>query len=716
MFRKITFLLFLFSFFGSLAPVLANPPALRNGLLDLSHISTDSFQPISLDGEWQFNWKPESENGFDNRDYPMLINLPADWASLSIDGKNIPPTGYGYYRLEILLPEESSLYTLKLFDIHSSFDLYVNSKKIGSAGKTGTSNQDSVPYLNPTLISFEASGKTVIEIKAANFATTVGGITRSIWFGPANTVVLSDFIKIGATFFLIGSIAIIGMYHLSHYFLIRNDISQLYFGLFCFIISLRTGVTSERYFMDMLPGLSYQIWQKIEFFTFYAGIVFFGEYSYHVFQKVYSKWFNRFTVGFSGLFMLYTLVMPALAFHKTLIYYQLFSLIFVLYTILVIFLSVLKKEEGALIFLFGSLILGGAAIGDILFYMDILPTGGYFTSYGLLIFIISQVILLSIRFSRAYKSIQNLTENLKLQALAFHRFVPTQFLVLLGKNSAVDITLGDSSVQTMSVLMSDLRSFTNMAEKMSPEDTFKFLNSYLARMEPLIQKFEGFVDKFIGDAILALFAEGEEGARQKNSRHSISDRALHAAISMRTELTTYNRSRMKYGYMAIEFGIGINTGPLVLGTVGSSSRLDTTVIGNTVNLAARLESLTSFYNAKILISETTYNSLVNPDVYHIREVDVVYVKGKSEPSRIYEVYDTDPKDVVVLKDHTKATLRRGMEEYRNRNFEVSKGFFMETLEVFPGDQVASIFIERCDYYIEHPPATNWAGIYEMTHK
>lgn len=181
------------------------------------------------------------------------------------------------------------------------------------------------------------------------------------------------------------------------------------------------------------------------------------------------------------------------------------------------------------------------------------------------------------------------------QANSFERFVPSKFIDLLDKQNVSEVRLGDSKLKNMSVLFTDIRSFTNLSEKMTPEENFKFLNSYLKRMEPIITNQKGFVDKFIGDAIMALFED--------KTGDSSADRALSAAIGMRRALGEFNGHRKNSGFEPLEIGIGINFGSLVLGTVGSSNRLSTTVIGNTVNLAARLESLTSFYKSGILISD-----------------------------------------------------------------------------------------------------------------
>ncbi len=167
------------------------------------------------------------------------------------------------------------------------------------------------------------------------------------------------------------------------------------------------------------------------------------------------------------------------------------------------------------------------------------------------------------------------------------------------------------------MLFSDIRDFTTLSESMTQEDNFKFINSYLSRMEPLIVENRGFIDKYIGDAIMALFSGG-------------ADDAVKAGIAMLHLLAEYNRHRLKSGYIPIMIGIGINTGSLMLGTVGGHNRMDSTVISDAVNLASRIEGLTKNYGVSLLITHETFLRLTNPADYAFRLIGRVKVKGKSD--------------------------------------------------------------------------------------
>lgn len=276
---------------------------------------------------------------------------------------------------------------------------------------------------------------------------------------------------------------------------------------------------------------------------------------------------------------------------------------------------------------------------------------------------------------------QRFTNELFQLNKAYERFVPRQFLQFLEKASIIDVELGDQVQLEMSVLFSDIRDFTTLSEKMTPDDNFKFINSYLSRMEPAITENHGFIDKYIGDAIMALFS-GE------------ADNAVKAGISMLHRLAEYNQYRAKEHYPLIKIGIGINTGSLMLGTVGGQNHMDSTVISDAVNLASRVENLTKNYGVALLITQQTYSRLANPTNYAIRNIDTVKVKGKSQAITVYEVFDADLPEIKEGKLATIETFTEALSLYNEGNLVKANTLFEECLRVNPGDKVAKIYFER----------------------
>lgn len=265
---------------------------------------------------------------------------------------------------------------------------------------------------------------------------------------------------------------------------------------------------------------------------------------------------------------------------------------------------------------------------------------------------------------------------------AYGRFVPHEFLYFLGYESIIEVKLGDCVEQEMSVLFSDIRDFTILSETMTPEENFKFINAYLSRMEPAIVENHGFIDKFIGDAIMALFSGN-------------ADDAVKAGITMIKLLETYNQHRKNCNYPPIRIGVGINTGLMMLGTVGGKNRVSSTAISDSVNVAAHLESLTKNYGVSLLISHYTFSRLEDANQYAIRFVDRLKVKGKSKMVAVYEVFDADRPEMREGKLVTKGIFEESVLLYHQKKFSLAEKGFKRCLEINTLDKLTQIYIDRC---------------------
>lgn len=268
----------------------------------------------------------------------------------------------------------------------------------------------------------------------------------------------------------------------------------------------------------------------------------------------------------------------------------------------------------------------------------------------------------------------------------YSHFVPQQILNFLNIQNICDVRLGLQTERHMSIVFADIRDFTAQSERMTPQENFNFLNSFLSQMEPVIGLNKGVIDKFIGDAIMALFPE------------SVDD-ALLAALGMLERLEEYNHGRARAGYAATRIGVGINTGIVMLGTVGGANRMEGTVISDAVNVASRLEGLTKLYGAQVLISEHTLHALDNPDQFLIRFIDRVCVRGKHEPQSIYEVFDGDPPTLRLAKKRTLRTFEEALAYYHMRDIPHARTKLLECLDEAPGDLPARHYLDRCDEYL-----------------
>lgn len=285
---------------------------------------------------------------------------------------------------------------------------------------------------------------------------------------------------------------------------------------------------------------------------------------------------------------------------------------------------------------------------------------------------------------------------------AYGRFVPHEFLQFLDKESIEDVRLGDQVQREMSILFADIRSFTTLSEGMTPQENFNFLNAYLKRVSPIIRQHRGFVDKYIGDAVMALFPETAEDA-------------LHAAIAIQKKVSEYNEYRVEQGWRPIQVGIGLHTGRLMLGTIGEAERMESTVISDAVNLASRMEGLTKLYGASIIVSESSLFGLEELAPYHFRFLGRVQVKGKRKPISIFEIFNGDPEKVIDLKLKTKQMFEKGLMYFYGRQFTQAKIYFQNVLKDNSGDRAAKLYLDRTIDFIEYGVSTNAEGFEVMPH-
>ena len=281
------------------------------------------------------------------------------------------------------------------------------------------------------------------------------------------------------------------------------------------------------------------------------------------------------------------------------------------------------------------------------------------------------------------KQLAEKNQELERKVATFHKFVPQKFLKLLNVENCDHIKLGHCVEKTMTIMFSDIREFTALSEKMTPQENFNFINDYLSLMEPIIDGYHGFVDKYIGDGIMALFPTS-------------ADDAVQGALAMLKQLAKYNQNRHSEDLPPIQIGIGLHTGPLMLGTVGGPNRMDGTVISDAVNLASRVEGLTKIYGTPLLITEQTHLNLADPLIYHIRVIDAVKVKGKSEVVTVYEIYDAEPSENLALKDQTRDNFEEGFVLYHWEEYQDAQPFFEKVLQVNENDKAAQIYLERCE--------------------
>ncbi len=337
-------------------------------------------------------------------------------------------------------------------------------------------------------------------------------------------------------------------------------------------------------------------------------------------------------------------------------------------------------REDARRFLFFCVLGGAAAIIDVTLSMMRVPLVRLtpYTSIGLCIFLIISLLNSIQRYER---KLQQANRALRDEKAAIQRFVPYEILQTLGHRSIVDLKLGDQTLRRMTILFADIRSFTSMSETMSPQETFAFINSYLSRVGPVIRRHKGFIDKYIGDGIMALFPESP-------------DNAVAAAVELQREVALFNLERLERSEPGIRVGIGIHIGDLMLGTIGEAERFEGTVISDAVNVASRVEHLTADFSLDVLMTEAVVKELHEIPAEQ-RFVGQVQVKGKALSIGLYEVFTHLSEKEIQVRLQGRLALQQAIEAWLAKDPK-AKQLFQHMADEAPWDTVVRYYAQALE--------------------
>jgi two-component system sensor histidine kinase ChiS len=358
-------------------------------------------------------------------------------------------------------------------------------------------------------------------------------------------------------------------------------------------------------------------------------------------------------------------------------------LVFALVVLLWLLVLSVKRDPRAR-WLLPALTVAALAIGGHRFFEASLLAGLYAVPAGLMVFAFIAMLMLVKKISDSFESSATLTDYVANVSTTMKRFIPEEFLQILDKEDVTDLRLGDHVRKEMTIFFSDIRAFTELSERLTVEENFAFINSYLSRIVPIIDQGGGFVDKYMGDGIMALFP-GERGP----------DAAIRAAINMQVKMVEYNGHRANTGYRPISMGVGVHTGTLMLGVIGVDSRMENTVISDAVNLTSRLQAITKAFNISLAISEQAFKELEDPGVYKYRFIGKVRVKGKAAPVSVFEIFDGIAPELFERKMKANTYFEQGMLSYYQKDFGGAMYYFKRVLEIIPEDGAASFYLENC---------------------
>ncbi len=392
------------------------PPQAVNGVLDLSDWDLKEDGPVDLIGEYEFYWMqhlmPEDFSKTNPSEKTEFIKVPGYWNGYKLGGKELPGHGYVTYRLNVVLNKQKEPLALRTVEIANAHTIYVNGQKVGFLGQAGKNRETTVPRQYPQIVDFahETNNMEII-IQVSNFHHRRGGVWEVIQLGREKDLRKAREKRLSFDLLLIGSILLMALYHLGLFIVRKKDLSPLYFGIFCFLMALRSLSTGGRYLMLAFPDLSWELMIKFEYLSFYLCVPAFAMFMRSIFQK-FSERFLRLLEMLAIAFSAIVIFTPARFFSHTLNLYEIITLITVIYGLYVIFVSLNQKRIEASVFLLGFAILCLTIINDMLHVENIIQTG-FFAQFGFFFFMLSQSFLLSYRFSTALTTVE--TQQIELR-------------------------------------------------------------------------------------------------------------------------------------------------------------------------------------------------------------------------------------------------------------------------------------------------------------
>ncbi len=497
-----------------------------------------------------------------------------------------------------------------------------------------------------------------------------------------------------------GILLIISLYNFIVYFALK-DINFIYLSIFIIIFLIGqysiNGIMYE-YFFYSIPWLNEKVLMLSVVIGNLFALLFASRYlEIHRYKKI--NLIYRFLMY---LFSFFIVISVSLSYKNSIRIVAFSALLTSLVLILSSIYFAFHKFRPSYFFLTAWVVF---LIGVILFVLKtfaIVPTN-FVTIWSIQIGSALQIFLLSIGLLDKINQIRNEKEMYQSQLLQtkenmihiISRFVPRDFLQLLQKD-IMEIQRGDAIKKQLSIMFCDIRNFTYLSENLHPEEVFSILNTYFDYINNAITKYYGFIDKYIGDEVMVIFKDNVESS-------------INSALEIFVQLDHFKKNSNRH----FDIGVAIHSGEMILGTLGSHNRWDTTVIGDTVNTASRLEKLNKFYKTNLLITDTVYRNIENKDRYFVRRIDRVLLRGKVIPKTIYEVFNMDPDEIKEKKLKSLTYYEEALNHYYKRNFNEALKLFNEIKQHYLNDYIINLYIKRCKKLILFPPSEEWGGFVDF---
>jgi class 3 adenylate cyclase len=666
------------------------------GVRDLRHWDFERDGIASLEGQWAICWDafvtpetPDCPGGW------QPVPVPGLWSEPSFAERSGGGRGFATYRLRIRLPAGSPPLSLRSGAPFTAFALWLDGRFQGGAGEVGRTPREATARAHNRVFVVperdSRDGELGLLAQVSNHEFRGGGLRRQWLLGTRDQIrdwVVIDTLAYGA----FGTLsAAIGLLYLLQFVLRPGEAERGYFGLAALTVGVRVVVASPSDVQQLLfPEMSFTTLVRIEYLTTSLMIIAGAGYFAAKLGDVIPKWVAR-GIQAGGLATgVVALLAPFPVALATLRPIEVFAVAALASGFVGYAIAVRRGRRYVRWNLVAISLFALAVVHDIVRVETGLGAPLELFAFFMVIWLISEAWAMSRSFMHSIDTVESLSEELiasneelRETNSAVTRFVPYEFIERLDKRSIREVALGDHVEAQMNVMFCDIRAFTGLVAAMDAKQAFDFINRFLKRMEPLIHAHDGFVNQYLGDCIMALFP-------------AAGDSALRAGIEMSRALSAMNGERRGRGASGAELriGIGVNAGPLMLGTIGGTERLSGGVIGDAVNIASRVEALTKVYDTTFVVTDRTVASLTDPSPFDLRELDRVTVRGRSDPIAIFEVIDALDEPVRSARQANVQRFAEARALFASDDLALARKAFEACRERDPSDRASAFYLER----------------------
>ncbi len=672
-------LLLLFSIFF---PISTFASSLSSGVLDLSLMENrDKSMPIL--GEVSLYWKRFlTSSQLDTATPSASMTLPGVWDNVVLNDSLIGASGYGTIMFRVAAsPYARQHLAILLTPVFSSYRLYVDSTLVVKCGDPQRRPESTISASKPKLAEFSFVGDTAkIIMHITNFTNNQGGPWQTIYVGAKKAVFRQFQIHQLYDLFLLGGILAFTLAYFFTFFMIKHDRSRmisLWFALYTSMLFIRLLTTSTHSAYILIPVVPTSLVKHLEYLSFFLAPLFYHCYIHLLFESVSSKrvmiLVRYVALVLSGI----SVLTPQIIHSQAVMPFQIFILLLMVYQIIISILAYRQDERKSAVLFISTVILFISVGHDIAqgygygLTIPLIPLAGVATAIVQTYYVARNSHFMFVERDHCAQRLSAVNDTLSC-------FVPNQFFSLLGKSPAT-IEVGTQIRKRMAVAFCDIRNLTSLSADMGNEEKFGFVTAFLKEVTPIFSRHGGFIDKYIGDSVMVIFPEKPEDS-------------MKASLEI---LSHFHSPDLSQDCAKIRVGIGIHYGIMTLGVIGADERMENTVIGDAVNTASRMQSLTHKFDADLIVSnEVLSGGRFENETFHLRSLGALAVKGKRERTTIQEIFFvTDGQNSPKLESRN--SFEQAIVFYEAGQYAQAEQLFLQALQVSPNDAAANAFLDSC---------------------